>query len=152
MDINIEKIMEEIREDIKAKGYTNDMLSFDEVVTIKGTEGDFNRQEYDTALNYLNHSYHVPSLRPLGGNPLFVFVKKVIRKLTKFYVEPIVASQNEYNAFNVRVLNGLSKRVMSEDADTIPEMLKRIEMLEMQVKTLASENNELKEKLLQKEI
>ncbi|CUX40509.1 hypothetical protein BN3590_01217 [Clostridium sp. C105KSO15] len=30
--IDVEKIMEEIREDIRIKGYTNDMLSFNDVI------------------------------------------------------------------------------------------------------------------------
>lgn len=149
MEINIEKIMDEIRADIKAKGYTNDMLSFNEVSSIKVVDGSFSREEYDTALNYLNNSYNVVSIRPLTGNPLFVFIKRIIRKLAKFYVEPIVASQNEYNAFNVRVLNALSEKVLNNDNVTTSELLKRIEMLELQVKTISSENKELKEKFAQ---
>lgn len=31
-ELNVEKIMEEIREEIKEKGYTNDMLSFSDMI------------------------------------------------------------------------------------------------------------------------
>lgn len=133
--INVEEIMEEIRKEIKEKGYTNDMLSFDDVVTSKS--GHKTLEEY---YDILNATWNIPAYRVLSGGkgPLGrakVFVKKVLRKIMKFYIEPIVSAQTEFNGNNVRLLNLINSYMELND--------KRIEMLESELEQL---KKELKEK------
>lgn len=114
MDINIEEIMQEIRQEIADKHLTPDMLSFEDVPYTRPDAMNgcgLDSEEARNAMVYLNSHYNVQAYKPLAGNPLFVFVKKVIRKLTKFYVEPVVDDQNTFNANTVRMLNALSQEV-----------------------------------------
>ena len=153
MAVNIESIMQEIRQEIKDKGYTNDMLSFREIAAPPSVNDNaLNISDLDANMNYLNNSYMIVSCRPLQGNGLFVFIKKVIRKLTKFYVEPIVSAQNEFNAFNVRVLNVLSafakkQSEVPDEKDTVSGLSERLSTLELQLKTAASEISALRERV-----
>lgn len=131
--VNIEEIMQGIRQEIKDKGLTPDMLSFEDVpyrkpdapVNGAGTE------EVQESLIYLNAHYNVQPYKPLGGNALVVFIKKVLRKLMKFYIEPIVNDQNQFNANVVHVLNA------QQDAPDMQELVKRLEVLELNQKQMA---------------
>jgi len=127
-EINIEKIMEEIRQEIQEKGYTNDMLSFDDI-----TDFDEENKTLEDYFDILNSIWNVQAYRELpGGNGLVsklnVFIKKVLRKLIKFYIEPIVADQNEFNANCVRLLNMSNGHMNIKD--------KKIEMLEEEIEQL----------------
>lgn len=136
-NVNIEEIMQGIRKEIKEKGLSADMLSFEDVPyqkpdsAVNGCAAD--SEEVKNSLVYLNGHYNVQPYKPLGGNALFVFIKKVLRKLMKFYIEPIVNDQNQFNANVVRVLNA------SQHQDTAPDMdalQKRLEVLELNQKQL----------------
>lgn len=158
-NINIEDIMNEIRQKIKDQNLSSDMLSFEDVPYNKhssaNSANELSLNNADTALAYLNAHSCIQPYKELHGNPLFVFIKKVIRKLTKFYVEPVVFEQNDFNANTVHVLNVLKSSadtISTEDKNNIDELLERIEILELnqknlstQIKTLEKENRELKE-------
>lgn len=139
--VNIEEIMQGIRQEIKEKNLTSDMLSFEDVPYRK--PGDavngcaLDSEEIKNAMIYLNGHYNIQPYKPLGGNALFVFVKKIIRKLTKFYVEPIVFDQNDYNANVARVLNALhGAQTQRSAADVNKELMQRMETLELNQKHL----------------
>ena len=83
-----------------------------------------------------------------------VFIKKVIRKLTKFYVEPVVFEQNSFNAAAVNVLNVMKSSAESRQEDNSGELMSRLETLELAQKELRSridflerENAALREEL-----
>ncbi len=140
--IDIEEIMAEIKRDIKEKGLTEDMLGFEDVpykkpVQIGGSE------QADDALAFLNANCSVQPYKELKGNPLKVFFKKVIRKLVKFYVEPVVQEQNDLNINTVTVLNALSENKTEDISDRIAtlelaqkELLRRIDKLERENESL----------------
>ena len=132
--IHIEEIMQNIRKEIKEKGLSSDMLSFEDVPYQKpdAAVNGAGSEEVKNSLVYLNGHYNVQPYKPLGGNPLFVFIKKVLRKLMKFYIEPIVNDQNKFNANVVRVLNA-QQNTRAPDTD---ELMKRLEVLELNQKQL----------------
>lgn len=153
--VNIEEIMQEIRQEIKDRHLTPDMLSFEDVPFQKpaetGAEG-WDSEQTRSALLYVNGQYAVQPYKELHGNPLFVFLKKVIRKLTKFYIEPIVSEQNAFNANAVRLFNAIGKD--RENAGNAEEILHRLEVLELNQKLLSqrtealqAENAALRKKL-----
>ena len=133
-NVNIEEIMQNIRKEIKEKGLSSDMLSFEDVPYQKpdAAVNGAGSEEVKNSLVYLNGHYNVQPYKPLGGNPLFVFIKKVLRKLMKFYIEPIVNDQNNFNANVVRVLNA-QQNTPAPDTD---ELTKRLEVLELNQKQL----------------
>lgn len=141
-NINIEEIMAEIKREIKEKGLTDDMLSFDDVpyekpVSVGGSE------QLHEALEFLNANCCVQPYKELKGNPVNVFVKKVIRKLVKFYVEPVVQEQNDLNMNTVTVLNALSEKDMSEKVSALEasqkELMLRLDRLERENAALRSQ-------------
>lgn len=143
-NINIEEIMADIKREIKEKGLTGDMLSFEDVPYKKTPQAGGSVSE---ALDFLNSNYNVQPYKELKGNPLKVVFKKIIRKLMKFYIEPTVNDQNNVNSSIVTVLNGLadnSPEKALNKAETIElaqkELLIRIEKLE-------KENEELRKAL-----
>ena len=109
-NINIENIMEQIKNDISAKGYTNDLLSFDDVVVDVSSMNvlKFDRVKFNEDLYVANHEWEVNPYRPLHGGKVRVFFRKVIRKLVYFFVEPIVMAQDGFNASIVRMMNQMS--------------------------------------------
>ena len=123
--INIEEIMAEIKQSIKEQGLTADMLSFEDVPYRKNAQSG----SASEALDYVSTHYYIQPYKELQGNPVKVFIKKVIRKLTKFYVEPVVFEQNDFNANAVTVMKSLTE---SGSAD----LGGRVETLELANKEL----------------
>ena len=66
--------------------------------------------------------------RPLQGNKITVFFKKVIRKLVYFFVEPIVMAQDGFNASLVRLMNQMGCYIDEQNKE-IAELKKQIEEL-----------------------
>ncbi len=134
--------MAEIKRDIKEKGLTDDILSFDDVPYKKPVSVGGSEQAHE-ALEFLNANCRVQPYKELKGNPVYVFVKKVIRKLVKFYVEPVVQEQNDLNVNTVTVLNALSENDMSERVSTLEaaqkELMLRLDRLERENAALRSQ-------------
>ena len=143
-NINIEEIMADIKREIKEKGLSGDMLSFEDVPYRKTPQAGGSVKD---ALGSLNSNYNVQPYKELNGDPLKVLFKKIIRKMTKFYIEPAVEDQNNINSDIVTVLNGLAENSPEKaiaKAETLElgqkELLLRIEKLER-------ENEELRKAL-----
>jgi len=101
-NINIEEIMADIRKKIKDEDLTADMLSFEDVPYKKPVQVKAGTLEAaDESLRYLNTRYYIQPYKQLQGNPVKVFIKKVLRKMIKFYIEPVVFEQNDFNANTV---------------------------------------------------
>jgi hypothetical protein len=99
-EINIDEIMQQIRAEIKEKGLDSSMLSFDDVPFERETghtETTFSLPSLTQSAEYLNVRNQIEPYKPIDGNPIVVFVKKVIRKLMKFYIMPVVTEQNALN-------------------------------------------------------
>lgn len=134
-NINIEEIMKEIRQNIKDRGYDKVPVSFEEIemkssVLKIGT--GYNSDEFINELEFLDGncttSFHVPIA---GGNPIFVFIKKVIRKMTRFIVAPLVDFQNAYNVSNLKCMNQVSEYISEME-----KYKSRIEQLEKELKEM----------------
>lgn len=150
--VNIEKIMQEIREEIAEKGYKNDMLSFNDVIldTADLNVSKFDKVSFNEELYSLNHSWDVKAYRIIPRtdslkSKVAMFLKKVIRKTVKFYVEPIVTDQNYFNAITVKMFN-LMERYISENKKTV-ELQKTVEELLVAQEKLEKEILELKSSL-----
>ena len=145
MEVNIEKIMGEIRAEIKEKGYTNDMLSFDDVLNMSAYHGnDFSEKSLSDMLYSVNNSHTIPVEPPIVGNPIAAFVKKVVRKLTRFYVRPAREKQNDYNAYVAQALNVIGKYIEANNAlPSLSALEDRIQVLELQLRAAAKEREAL---------
>lgn len=96
--INIEEIMQEIREEIKEKGYTKDELSFLDVPIKKNDVDQFNASLLESAMQDISNNKMVDYYAPIEGKSLKAIAKKIVRKLIKPIVYPMCEKQKVYNA------------------------------------------------------
>ncbi len=129
--INTEKIMSEIRLEIKNKNISADIPCFEDI-PYKNPDGVPFSKNLDKAVEHLRSRSYIQPYHRICGNPVNVFLKKSVRKIIKFHTEPIVSEQNNFNASVVNTVTLLR--------NTQKQLIKRIEKLE-------KENNELKIKL-----
>ena len=147
-NINVEEIMANIRQNIKDKGYVEEekINNFD--FTPKINEEDNFRYDLDT----LNRVWNVNLEREiLSRNKLFSFVKKVIRKLTRWYVVPMMQDQITFNSYAVRVINSLHKqldnrneeikRMLNDKNEEIKRMLNEKDERIKKLEKIEKENN-----------
>ena len=144
--INIEEIMAEIKQKIKEQGLTADMLSFEDVPYKKNAQSG----SASEALDYISTHYYIQPYKELQGNPVKVFIKKVIRKLTKFYVEPVVFEQNDFNANAVTVMKSLSESGSADLGGRVETLELANKELIIRLDKLERENAELR-RLISKE-
>lgn len=148
--------MQGIREEIKSKGLTQDMLSFEEIPVSPVTHQpeSVGNAELNESLHYINTRYTIQPYKELAGNPVAVFFKKIMRKLTKFYVEPIVNEQNALNFHVTRSLNELTNAqsqsselsvVEKKFADMICKQQTEITALTQRIEQLSKENAQLRQ-------
>ncbi len=117
MEINVEDIINEIKEEIKLKGLNKEILSFEDIPINNNKDIEFEHfdmQSLHDAIVYLNSNYENQVYRQLYGSKLIVFIKKVIRKLINFEILPLVEYQNHFNAFVVRSLNNIEKYIIEQ--------------------------------------
>ena len=128
--------MAQIKQDIKDKGLSSDMLSFEDIPYRKPVQadnaGDISGEDFKGRMLWLKAHYYIQPYKQLAGNAVSVLAKKVIRKMAKFYVEPVVFEQNDFNANVVSVIGSLTESNRK---------------LERRISALERENAELREKL-----
>lgn len=166
--VNVEEIMREIRAEIKEKGLDSSMLSFEDVpmdgahavpAAVSPTGAGFDIAVLNDCAGYLEAHDQIDPYKPIAGNPVFVFVKKVIRKLLKFYMVPIISEQNAINRQVTNAVRQMSLYAGGNDRDiNTAELMARLEELELrqeankkeiealrkQVAVLSEENKSLK--------
>ncbi|SFW29320.1 hypothetical protein [Ruminococcus flavefaciens] len=141
--INIEEIMAEIKQKIKEQGLTADMLSFEDVPYKKNAQSG----SASEALDYISTHYYIQPYKELQGNGIKVFFKKVLRKLMKFYVEPVVFEQNDFNANAVTVIKSLTENKSADMSSKVEAMELAHKELMIRLDKLERENAELRSRL-----
>lgn len=155
VEINVEEIMQELKAEIAKRSYTDKILSFDDVGDFTGigqASGNINAysfEEMTRQCNNVNAQYNVLEYRiyPSNGfaNKVKTFIKKALRKPIRFYINPIVHDQNEFNSSVTRCINQM-RLYMAENQD----LKKQVHELSEQVKKLQSQiknsNHQMEEK------
>lgn len=99
-DISVERIMQEIRDDIAAKGYKSSDLNFSEYKKICDEE------EFNSLLLCAHSASYVDMYANVSGGKCKSFIKKVIRKL----IRPVLMSQAEKQTrFNESAIEAIAK-------------------------------------------
>ena len=131
--VDVEKIMEEIRQEIKEKGYNDSMLSFRDVdgsEQLKELTSDvFDLGEMERVVQQMNMRSHVEWYHPVEGTAFANFFKKVIRRLCRFMLIPIVDHQNAYNSSAAQSMNQALSYI-KEQQKIIANLEERIKVLE----------------------
>lgn len=139
--INTEEIMKEIKTQIAERGYSRSELRFADVAAgMPNSLGEipdyFELQNFDLTIDQMDAKRDVQCWRLLSGNKISVLIKKVIRKLVKFYVEPIIKSQNEFNFYTTSAMAQIKAKYEDQQEVKLLEMQKRIDELEKRCKEL----------------
>ena len=135
--IDVEAIMEEIRGKIKERGYTDEMLHFQDV-TVEGEASMdvFKPKVLKKVVEQANARAHIDYLELPLGSGIKKFVKKCVRKMISFLLVPMVGEINQYNSTVTQSLNQLyaftnkCEDELKEKDQQIAELKKRIEELE----------------------
>lgn len=125
-NIDVTKIMEEIRANIKESGADKIPLSFQD------TSSGASASTLDEAVRYLAYNYEVTAYRMLEGGKIKRFIKKCIRKAGSFFVLPIVAQQNKLNYHYYMVCEAVkNQKTEIEDLEkTLAALEERVASLE----------------------
>ena len=125
LQINVEDIMREIRRSVNMEDDLASMPRFADIplrtaeevlpeepvaipTNMSGTENSrVNWDDMQESLRYVNGNYTIQYYWPFTGGRIKVFLKRVVRKLAKCLLLPIVVKQTEMNAFLVRCVNSL---------------------------------------------
>lgn len=130
--VNIEDIMKQIR----GEAVVSKENPCDNKATERATAGNFDKRYFDDSVAKLKRTHYVAWHREITGNPLARAVKKIVRKLTYFFIAPVVEDQNKYNIHNADALAQIS--------DYITKTQETINELQTQVEDLKAEVNDLK--------
>ena len=91
------------------------------------------------------------ALRFIGHLDVMRFFQKVMRKLTRFFVQPIVEDQNVFNMNCVRGMNQVrnyiyfDNDIISDRIEMIRQLARQTDKLEKRVTELEEKNKQLRE-------
>lgn len=110
--VDVEEIMREIRLKIQMDEDLESLPAFEDIPI--GAEGDIvaqyaqmNLAKIEPSLQYVNASYDVPYYWSFGPAGIKTLLKRVVRKVLKCLIPPILEKQNRFNAHVVNCLNAL---------------------------------------------
>ena len=141
--IDVRQIMAEIDSSIDAMSDSEKKLSFSDAGS-RGLEDvdtmRFDHEVLGSIIDFCRSHSRVESFRDLNvpgvkSGKVFMAVKKVIRRLTQFYVEPVVNDQADFNANVVHAMDQVNAFI-EENQDLkaqIEQQERRIAELEKQL-------------------
>ena len=132
-EIDIEKIMEEIRAGIKEE-YKEEIISFQQAKENIENNSLFDVAVFRDELYHANMNFEKKFYFDVGTG-IKGFFKKFIRKLVTFLGVPLVEHQNDYNAKVVRMFNQLNNYI-DEQEEKMKELERVIEGLEEKIARL----------------
>lgn len=140
-----EEIMQEIKQDIKNKGYCEKILNFREV----DLHTDISEQEcyaqdtFEEHVSNMNHIYAVKVEHKQNVNIAKRIMQKIVAKFIRFYIEPIVEEQVQYNMEVVNAMNQIRlyhiqsqqdiEELNSTERESVYDITQKIQMLEKEI-------------------
>lgn len=148
IQINVEDIMKEIRQNIADRGETPAILSFDESTVDSECEAGylssakFCATELSKEIHKARQEHNINYYQMIPAGGVKSFIKRSIRKVIAFVVLPLRDAQNQYNAHVVRALTQLEAytRVDTEmpakQEELIEKLYKKVDALERRCEAL----------------
>ena len=129
-EINTEKIMEEIRKEIKEKGFKDSDLSFNDIPISSGNDLSvtYSEKELQNHMHAANLSCRVDYYKPIDGGIKGAF-KKLVRKLIKPIVLHLCEEQEHYNSETIQTINQLYEytKLLEERITKLEKIIKDME-------------------------
>ncbi len=144
--VDVEKIMEEIRQEIRDKGYKEEDLNFSDIaITVTGSAAaGYDQEELERQAAYLNANSQNPIYFPLSGNPVKVFFQKALRKCFLFVIFQAFQFQNKYNSSVTCFLNQV-RNYQAENAGLKEQVQQQQDQLDMLQKELEALRHQMEE-------
>ncbi len=136
-NVNVEKIMQEIRENAQKNGGDGQPVGPASLpVGATGRRGA--PRELTKAVQYINANYDIPYYWDMGPRGLKTALKRLVRKVMKCLIPPIMARQNEMNANFVRCINSLSNMAVNanDQLDGVRDDRRKLEILTKKMEAL----------------
>ena len=131
--IDVQKIVKEIQEEIKEKGLTDDLPKFQSLAP-GSSMTVFDKDFFTESLYKMNSGYKIAAYRHLNGTKIMILIKRVLRKLMKFYIEPITYDVSNFNTYTVQTMNQVGAYI-----NTQKDYEERIIALESEVEKLTKQ-------------
>ncbi len=136
--IDVETIMQDIRKKINERGYQRSELQFADIVDAaveNDAVGCFVAENFSSMVDLMNARSQVNCDGILQGNKIAVFVKRVIRKIIRFYIWPIVNDQNFFNSCAASAMTQLREKLKKEKEHN-EELTARLDELEERLRQM----------------
>ena len=124
-EINVEKIMSEIRRGIEEQGLREEEIEF--ALSINGRNGEkgwnygaenvYSVQIMEENSQYINNHHNNPIFFPLQGSSFKVMVQKIIRKFTRFIIFGPFQYQNSFNLAVSRCIEQINCYINEQERD-----------------------------------
>ena len=139
-----EAITQTLNQNKENRGMKKNPINFNDIyMNVDIDDFDVNGSS-EASLEALKSNYSLNVYEPITGNPLKVFLKKVIRKANSFLLVPLATKQSD---FNHDILNYLSK---NEKATNTTNDKSKYESQEKKIAELEKRINELEKALQEK--
>ena len=118
---NYENIVEKAHKEIQRDSFKNDIPHIDQLLLSYTSHDDISKETVNE-IKWLQASANVASYRRLHSRRGFIgkailLFKKTIRKLTKFYIEPIASDQSEFNRHVAKALVFMQESLDNKDEE-----------------------------------
>ena len=115
--IQVEEIMQELRNNVKKRSYPKEALDFNSVRAQKQGEEDldFFEELMERDISYMNHSSYVEYDRPITGRG--PRIKRIIKNLYQFHLRPLWDAQNCFNLKAASAMTQLRNFVLQQMKD-----------------------------------
>lgn len=137
--------LSEIDEEITRRQYTCDLPSFEGVPIERSEEAipveAFSSDILEENLTCMHIGEEINAFRPLPDTGIKLFVKRILRKLMKFYIEPITRDITDYNRANVLAVAQLRNHAVEQQsaAKKIAELEQTVLSLQQRLAALETE-------------
>jgi len=148
--VNVDEIMKEIRKKTESRGITEEILSFKEgqISDLDGDEcSSFDTAGFQRIMDQADEATVLSYYHPMKGKRITSFPKRIMRKLNKGLLLPIVEQQSVFNESVVKALSMLGRGLAgSRNEESIEqrarELEHRVEILEEKLGRLQGKSDE----------
>ena len=132
-------------EEITRRQYTCDLPSFEGVPIERSEEAipveAFSSDILEENLTCMHIGEEINAFRPLPDAGIKLFVKRILRKFMKFYIEPITRDITDYNRANVLAVAQLRNHAVEQQsaAKKIAELEQTVLSLQQRLAALEAE-------------
>jgi len=156
-DIDVEAIMNEIRQKIRDKGI--EPVDFPDMGTLvlESLGADltsFDTNSFEENIRAVNSQWEISAEMPITSHrkvigSLIVFGKKVVRKLLRWYVAPVADQSRQFAACTVRALNDIRKYMYYNTArvDALEKKLTILEDLVEKLNPMSKYNEDIQRRI-----